>query len=83
MEDLICFSRSQNHKVQKKVEKGRKYKIQKDWQKKRESERDRERHTHRDMAGILLKEFFTMRCLWRLYAALTEDQDAGETQGLG
>lgn len=79
MEDLICFSRSQNHKVQKKVEKGRKYKIQKGWQKKRESERD----THRDMAGILLKEFFTMRCLWRPYAALTEDQDAGEAQGLG
>ena len=80
---LDLFLQKSESQSSKKVGKGRKYKIQKDWQKKRESERDRERHTHRDMAGILLKEFFTMRCLWRLYAALTEDQDAGEAQGLG
>ena len=59
LEGLICFSRSQNHKykVQKKVEKGRKYEIQKGWQKERELERERDTHTHTQMAGILLKEF--------------------------
>ena len=47
MEDLICFSRSQNHKVQKKVEKGRKYKIQR----LAEKERGRERDTHTQRYG--------------------------------
>ena len=43
-------------------EKQQKYKIQKDWQKKRESERDRERHTQRygwdPSKGVFYHEMF-------------------------
>ena len=84
LEGLICFSRSQNHKyeVQKKKRVG-KYEIQKGWPKERESERETERDTHAHRYGWdPPKGVSTMRCLQRLYAALTEDQDAGEAQGL-
>lgn len=48
--------------------------------KKRVRERDRDTHT---LNGWILLKVSTMRCLQRLYAALTGSQDAGEAQGLG
>ena len=81
---LDLFLQKSESQIQKKVEKGRKYEIQKGWQKETESERETEIDTQRERYGWNPpKGVFTMRCLRRLYAALTEHQDAGEAQGLG
>lgn len=68
--------RIHKYEVPKKKRVG-KYEIQKVGR--RESQRDRDTHTHTDMAGILPKGVSTMRCLQRLYTASQQRiKDAGE-----